>query len=35
MVLLGVETQVKAHFNLFKDGANLDARGAQFAPNIT
>jgi hypothetical protein len=26
MVLLGDEAQVEAHFSLFKDSANLDAR---------
>jgi hypothetical protein len=26
MVLLGDEIQVEAHFDLFGDGANLDAR---------
>jgi hypothetical protein len=26
MVLLGDDTQVEAHFSLFRDSANLDAR---------
>ena len=28
MVLLGVEAQLQAHFGLFGDSANLDARSA-------
>jgi hypothetical protein len=34
MVLLCYEAQVEARFFPFRDSANLDVRGARFAPNV-